>query len=502
MNAMYFVCGTDVDYDYWAEVSGDDTWNAENIFKNIKEFTKITDESLLSDPDCAKVYGTNGPVTVASWNVTSPNKEYHWLMKAGEAAGFKTLKDINCGKWIGFTQYQATIDKGERVSSARAFLAPMRNKKNLMILRNSFVKNLIIKNGEVEGVLVQTNRKECREFSIRANHEVILSAGTFNSAAILLRSGIGRKGDLDEINVPQVLDLPVGHNYRDHLMSLHYIQIPAEPQTPAPSNRFEEYLQNRTGSLGNSQGSPVYAFINLKNDSDVPNLKWAFNINPAGTFSYQNVIIAANYKEKYYKVLEEVTKHNDILVCNNENLTPKSSGQIKTRDNRPIIHGNYNSHPDDVQTMLDGIRRIEAFVDSPMLKSLNASMINMNLTECDNFEFRSDEYWKCYIKFYSSTTHHQVGTNRMGKSDDKDAVVDSKLKVIGAKGKVTLRVVDASVIPEVPRAHTMCPVYAVAWNAAKIIIKDNLNDDGDGNTGFKLEASSILLFVTILKIFN
>lgn len=367
-----------------------------------------------------------------------------------------------------------------------------------MILKNSFVKKLIIRNGEIEGVLVQTNRPECREFEIHANNEVILSAGTFNSAAILLRSGIGKKDDL-ESEVQQVLDLPVGHNYRDHFMSFHYIAIPAEPKPPQTSNQYEEYLYNRTGPLAHSGGSPAYAFINLNHNSSLPDVKWAFSINPAGTFQFESMKIRANYIEKYFKALEEVTKTNDILVCNNENLQPKSSGQVTTKDNRPIIHGNYNSHPDDVQVMLDGIRKLEQFVESPLLKSLNASWINMNLTECDNFEFRSDDYWRCYIKFYSSTVHHQVGTNRMGKNDDKDAVVDSRLKVIGAKGKVTLRVVDASVIPQVPSAHTMCPTYAVAWNAAKMIIEDNLNGDGDGNSGLKLKFSWILIVLMFVK---
>lgn len=96
---MFFVCGTDADYNYWAEVTGDDSWYARNMFNNIKEFTNIKDESLLSDPECAKVYGTDGPVPVASWNLTTPNREYPMILQAAEAAGYEILKDINCGKY-------------------------------------------------------------------------------------------------------------------------------------------------------------------------------------------------------------------------------------------------------------------------------------------------------------------------------------------------------------------------------------------------------------------
>lgn len=187
-----------------------------------------------------------------------------------------------------------------------------------------------------------------------------------------------------------------------------------------------------------------------------------------------------------------------MLNVGNVILQPKSTGQVTTKNNRPVIHGRYASDPDDVRILIQGIRKLHEFVEIPYLKSRNVTLINMNLTQCNNLTYNSDEYWKCYLKVYSMTSFHPVGTNRMGKVDDPEAVVDSRLRVIGVKGKKRLRVVDASVVPQVPRCNTMCTAYNVGWNAAKMIIEDNMEDGGDKNAGTKVVVSWVLGLIAVL----
>jgi choline dehydrogenase len=303
---MFFSCGTSADFDHWAEVTGDSAWNAENMFKNLKEFTNVEDEELMKDPECQKYLGTNGPLTVSFFNDSNPIEEPPILIRAGEAAGYEVLKDINCGKWKGFVQFRGTIKNGERNSAARAFLAPMRNKRNLMIMRNSFVKKLIIKDGEIEGVLVQTERPECKEFEVHANLEVIVSAGVFNSPGILLRSGIGRKEDLDEINVTQILDLPVGHNYKDHIQTWHYLAIPATPQSPQTSDPNEDYLLRRRGPMSHLSSEDTHVYFNLNGDGPYPDVQWDVFYEKAGGFNIEMTKYFANIKDEYFTVLSKI----------------------------------------------------------------------------------------------------------------------------------------------------------------------------------------------------
>lgn len=184
-------------------------------------------------------------------------------------------------------------------------------------------------------------------------------------------------------------------------------------------------------------------------------------------------------------------------------LQPKSTGWVTTKDNRPVIHGNYASDPEDKRILIQGIRKLQELLETPYLKSRNVTLVNMNLTECDPLGYDTDDYWRCYMKVYSMTSFHPVGTNRMGKVDDQDSVVDSRLRVIGVKGKTKMRVVDASVIPQVPRCNTMCPSYNVGWNGAKMIIEDNQDDDDDESSGSKVELSLILgVFLTMRVLFN
>jgi choline dehydrogenase-like flavoprotein len=302
---MIMHCATEWDYDYWAEVTNDSIWNAENMFKNIREFTNVGDETLRSDPECLKYLGTDGPLHVTSFNDSGIIEEPTLMFRAGEAAGYEILKDVNCGKHLGFVQFRSAIKNGERNSAASAFLAPMKDKKNLMILKNSIVKKVLMKDQEVFGVLVQTENSECREFEVHANLEIIISAGAFNSPGILLRSGIGRKVDLDEINVDQVLDLNVGHNYKEHFNTWHFVAV--SPEIKVDSNEtlddFENYLQNRKGPL--SHIAPESVFFNLNGDGPEPDVTWDYGTYPVGGFDSEGLRGLGDFKEKYFEVLSE-----------------------------------------------------------------------------------------------------------------------------------------------------------------------------------------------------
>nr|XP_033331628.1 glucose dehydrogenase [FAD, quinone]-like [Megalopta genalis] len=154
-------------------------------------------------------------------------------------------------------------------------------------------------------------------------------------------------------------------------------------------------------------------------------------------------------------------------------LRPRSRGYVKLRssdvDELPMVVPNYFHDPHDLNVLIEGANFIYNLTQTPTLKSLNARANPNRIPECSSFKFPSDDYWKCHARFYTSTIYHPCGTCKMGPATDKMAVVDHRLKVHGIKG---LRVVDASIIPNITSGNTNAPVIMIAEKAADMIKED------------------------------
>jgi len=487
---MTFNCGNENNYNLWANLTKDPSWKYENMLKIFQKITKIDDETLKNDPECSKVYGSTGPVTLSPFK--SQNGEIPILKEALNEAGYDMLKDINCGKWIGYYNPSRTIKNGERNAAAGAFLATAKDKKNLMILKGATIDKLLMKRTSssssgssevsVTGVRVKTANSKCKHFDIKARREIILGAGTFNTPRILMRSGIGRKSALKPLGIKQTLNLPVGENYRDNVYSTHYIVISkpqevADPNAPPAADPYDLYLFNRTGPLAQFSANDLNVLINTKKDSPYPDIEWDTSLVEAEKFDAKAVSEAVGYKEELLSSVVEDNKKNAIIILKNLLLQPKSSGMIQMTSTNssdpPKIVGNYLSDPEDVKTMIGGIRMVEELINTPYMKSMNAKLSQMNIPECNALTYDTDDYWTCYLKYFASVSNNPIGTCKMGRSHHKASVVNSRLKVIGISGYPRLRIADKSIMPQLTSGDTACAYYAIGLKAADLIARDN-----------------------------
>ncbi|KAG5683412.1 hypothetical protein PVAND_012695 [Polypedilum vanderplanki] len=492
VNAMMYVCGTDKNYNNWAALTYDRSWSYENILPLIKKNQNNQDPKLTSG-QCADYHGTDGPLVVTSSDF-DVNEDSLWpiLKAAVEEKGSRQLDDINCGPpYTGLVNVQSTVNAGERESAARAFLVPIRNNSNFYFMKESFVNKVYFKkenrNLLVKGVSVLTKQPSCKKIILQAKREVILSAGAYGSPQILLRSGIGRERDLRTCNIYQYKDLPVGRYLSDHFLSVHYYLMPGNLTSTIQGaqayfgNEGGAFIFNHTGYF-TTAGFNHNWFINTKDrNSDYPDMQIVFgvldqNLLDIDVFFKEKL----GFKDEFADQLIAANLNYSLIQIANVLLQPKSRGNVKLRDCNnpfapPIINANYLDDKRDYDTVLRSINIINDFMNSNAVKSAGIRQVDLKIPECDIYKRNSENYNRCYIKYFSQNLWHPTGTCRMGYSSDEN-VVDSKLRVFGVRKTSRtpmLRVADASVMPLITSGNTQCPVYAIGEKAAATIIDDN-----------------------------
>ncbi|GBP87859.1 Glucose dehydrogenase, partial [Eumeta japonica] len=319
-----------------------------------------------------------------------------------------------------------------------------------------------------------------RRYVIKARREVVVSAGAINSPQLLMLSGIGPREHLAERNITTVVDLRVGYNLQDHwaLGGLTFIinstdSIRAE--RVATLNNVIEYFSQHTGPFSAPSGTEALAFIDTSDPGDedgYPDLELLF---VAGSLVSQPAYRQLFAIDRY--VYDEVygpIRNRDTWMVFPMLLLPESKGRIILRNKnpfeKPLIHPNYFSDGGhDQKVILHGIRKAIELSKTKAFQKYGSRLHDVPLPTCARHGFNTDAYWYCAMKTITNTIYHHCCTNKMGPSDDPDAVVDPKLRVYGVGG---LRVVDASVMPHVPAAHTNAPTMMIAEKAADIIKQD------------------------------
>lgn len=229
---MAWVRGPKVDYSDWAELVGDDWWKWDNILERMKKLEsfrpKIGQQNYATATPGA--HGTGGPFAVGYGTEWQPLIKH--CMLAGEEAGHEINKDNNDGDLEGISIAQFNVDKGCRVTSATAYLEQDSRPDNLLIATDALISRLVIEKKRVTGVeiLLTTANGSDQTRKLFARREVILAAGCFQSPQLLLLSGVGPKKDLEALNIPIVMDLPVGQNLQDHsALACEFIIDPSIP---------------------------------------------------------------------------------------------------------------------------------------------------------------------------------------------------------------------------------------------------------------------------------
>ena len=437
INAMCYVRGIPSDYAHWAEVSGDARWGWVSV---LDYFKRAEDNQRGADA----WHGTGGPLTVADLRYHNPLSDT--LIEAALAAGYAHNPDFNGPEQAGFGLYQVTQRNGARCSAATAYLKPVRNRHNLSIRTHTLAERIEISQGRACGVWIRDHRG--RAHLLEAG-EVVLCGGTINSPQLLMLSGIGPADHLRAHGIHVHHEAPgVGANLQDHLDICTLVSTSYRDTYDHPSDvRVAlQYLLHRQG-IGTS------------------------NIAEAGGFMRSRLAESAGCDLQFHFVPALLDDHGRHRLSGNGYtlhacaLHPKSRGCIRLASADPGVAASitpgYLSDPEgyDLDMLIEGVQQSrELFAQTPF-DSYRGQEIFPGADVTDRVALAA------FIRHKAETIYHPVGTCRMG--GDSQAVVDSELRVHGITG---LRVVDASIMPNLPTGNTNAPVIMIAEQAADRIL--------------------------------
>jgi choline dehydrogenase len=447
INAMVFVRGQHEDFDDWAAL-GNPGWSWADV---APAFRRMENNAAGADD----WRGTGGPLEVADVDhLVHPLCEA-WLA-AGEAAGLPRNADFNGVRQEGVGIYQLTVRRGVRASAATAYLRPAMARPNLVVETGAQATRLRFAGGRAVGV---EYRRGGAMRTAAARGAVILAAGAVGSPQLLQLSGIGDPALLARHGIPLVAALPeVGRNLQDHL-GLDYLyrsRVPTLNDVLRPWwGRLavgSRYLLRRDGplSLSVNQGG---GFFRTRPELARPNMQLYFS-----PVSY---IKAPPGK----RPLMSPDPFSGLLL-GISNCRPTSRGHLAIRSADPFeppkIHPNYLSTDHDVEEMLDGARFLRRLAATPPLQAVIAEELQPGAA------VTSDEALIEDIRARAGTVFHPVGTCRMGP-DPAAAVVDARLRVHGIDG---LRVIDASIFPQLTSGNTNAPTIMVGERGAEMVLED------------------------------
>nr|NVI72418.1 putative glucose dehydrogenase [Cucujiformia] len=315
----------------------------------------------------------------------------------------------------GFMVAQGTIRRGARCSTAKAFLRPIRLRKNIHVALDSHVTKLLINptNMKVYGVeFVRYGRKQI----VLARKEVILSAGSINTPQILMLSGIGPREHLNKFNIATLKDLPVGENLQDHV-GMGGLTFLIDKPVSIVQDRFQafpmtmQYVVNEKGPMTTLGGVEGLGFINTY----LGNRSWPdiqFHMAPASINSDAGARVrkVLGLTEELYDTVYKPIANKDVWTLMPLLLRPKSRGWVRLRSKNPfdtpLINANYFDDPFDIKTLVEGAKIAIKISESKAFNQFGSRIHRIPFPTCRNHEFGSDAYWECHIRTISMTIYH------------------------------------------------------------------------------------------------
>jgi choline dehydrogenase len=440
INAMIYVRGSRYDYDTWRDEYGCEGWGYTDL---LPYFLRAEGNSR----GASAFHGASGPLSVQDQRHSSPLTTA--FVDAARQSGLAANDDFNGPRQDGAGFYQVTQRGGRRWSAADAYLHPAAGRPNLTVQTDALVTGLAMAGGRAAGV--HYLRQGVAE-TARAEGEVILAAGAIGSPQLLMLSGIGPADDLRSHDIVVLADSPgVGANLSDHPM------VPAMWHTPKSRGLWEQAGRRNLARWQLRHSGPLTTnvaesggFSRTGPDLPAPDLQWH-----ALPVPYQNGGLT-----------DPAIRALSVLVAL---VAVGSRGRIRLRSadprHKPLIDPAYLSQGSDIEPLVTGIQMAREFAAARPMSKICAREL------APGDEVRTDAEIRDFIRHNLTTMYHPVGTCAMGGDSRVAAsrlasVVDPELRVRGIDG---LRVVDASVMPAVPRGNTNAPVIAIAERAADLI---------------------------------
>ncbi|KAJ6636431.1 Glucose dehydrogenase [FAD, quinone] [Pseudolycoriella hygida] len=469
LNYMMYTRGNKKDFDEW-EKMGNIGWSFDDVLPYFKKLENYRIPN--TEPN---FYGSSGPVTVEY-------VEYESNLSKAFISGMKELGlpevNYNGKKQVGVSRIQTSTKNGNRVSSNRAYIDPILSRKNFHVQPATLVTKILIDDVKKIAIGVEFYHNK-KLHTVRASREVIISAGAINSPQLLMLSGIGPAEHLKEMEIKTIADLPVGQNFIDHVgpgfvFSVSGIKMPKEDIESLMSGA--SYFLSRTGPytmIGGCESVAFYDSNDFLNPDAYPDLE-IFQL-AGSVVDNSQMRVNFNLKDELFEKVFQPLVDGKVkaFTLGSFILRPKSRGEIKLKNRNPfehpLIYPNYYSSPEDVELSMKIIERVLALEKTDAFRALNATFYKATPPDCLNFKYGTNMYWECYIRHYTHTIYHYSGTCKMGLPSDKTAVVDPRLRV---KGIANLRVVDASIMPDIVSGHPNAAVFMIAEKAADMIKED------------------------------
>ena len=435
INGMAWVRGHAFDFDNWAE-QGLPSWSYAHCLPYFKRM-----ESWSGGEN--EYRGKQGPL-----NITTPKYEnplYQVFLDACEQAGFPLSADTNGFQQEGFGAMDQSIHQGIRSSASSAYINPILDRPNLQVMTNVHVTRVLFKGDKACGVETVID-EQYQDF--QANEEVILSAGAINSPQILMLSGIGEAQTLRKLGITVKADIPgVGRNLQDHWdVSLQQecllpLSVNSQMTHFGMAKNALHWLLTRSGPAATNQ-SEIAGYIRTVS-AEVPDLQICF------------MPVAFDYEK-----MEPISKHGFRLF--GMPLRPTSRGQVRLQSSDPFaapaITCNYLSTSKDRQDFLDLINISREIVAQRAFNTVRGRELEPGSGKATEPELLD------FVRHYGKATHHLCGSCRMGTGDD--AVVDEQLRVYGVQG---LRVIDASIMPQITSGNTNAPAFMIGEKGADLL---------------------------------
>jgi 4-pyridoxate dehydrogenase len=442
INAMVYVRGHRGDYDRWAG-AGLPTWSYAHVLPYFRR-----QESW--EGGAGPYRGGDGPLSTRLSRYEDPLLAA--FQAAGEAAGHPSTEDYNGATQEGFGRSQMTIRDGRRCSAAVAYLRPAMTRPKLEIATGALATRILVEGGRAVGVeYLQGGERHVA----RAGREVILAGGVVNSPQLLMLSGIGDPEALRPLGIGVVAPLPgVGDNLQDHISA----PIAWARREPGPLHRrmrADRIALDLGRAYFRGQGiakdlpGGLMAFLKTDPSEKLPDIQLLFNAAPMNAAPYLSPFVAP---------------YADCFACRAVLLRPQSRGRITLSSADPLaaprIKQNFLATDRDWAILRRGLRLVREIGRQELLKPFAAAEIAPG-PAC-----RSDIEFDAHVRATGITVHHPLGTCRMGLERDPGAVVDAECRVFGIAG---LRVVDASVMPDLVGGNINAPTIMLAEKAADLI---------------------------------